>query len=625
MNMEALSALAALLQSGFNLAFIGILEVLIILLRPDLVDQGNRVTPVVPEDMSPSYDYVVIGCGSAGSVIANRLSEDGRSTVLALEAGRDEPPISDVPVLMPMLQLTDLDWSFKTEQSTRYCQGMKGHRCSWPRGKVLGGSSVLNAMIYARGNGRDYDEWRDAGNPGWGYDDVLPYFKKAENISIPELEDSPYHGRDGYLTVEEFRHHKPLSEFFLQAGRELGFNAVDVNGATQTGFTLAPGTLRDGLRCSTAKAYLRSASQRQNLHIGTECTVEKILINTTTKIAYAVQFRRGGEMYTVHARKEVIISGGAIQSPQILILSGVGPREHLDELGLELVHESPGVGKNLQDHITLGGLTYLIDLPNGTSSNDFGGSNTLTLSALTDFLKNATGPMYDLSTNEVLGFVNTKFSDDDLDWPDIQYHFATLSQNGRASSIIAKRNNNLRDEFFDSLFSNILDHAAFEMAPTLLRPRSRGYITLRDADPDSPPIIVPNYFGDPHDLDVLVQGALIAYNLSQTPTMKLLNTRLNPNRIPECSHFSLPSEEYFRCHARFYSLTIYHPGCTCKMGPASDAMAVVNGRLEVHGVKRLRVVDASIMPNLPSGNINAPVIMIAEKAAHMIKEDWSIL
>lgn len=289
--------------------------------------------PINQKVLYPEYDFVIIGGGSAGAVVANRLSEVSQWKVLLLEAGPDENEISDVPSLAAYLQLSKLDWQYKTEPTGRACLGMKNQRCNWPRGKVLGGSSVLNYMVYVRGNKHDYDLWESLGNPGWSYNDVLPYFLKSEDNRNPYLSKSPYHKTGGYLTVQESPWRTPLVIAFLKAGQELGYQNRDINGEDQTGFMVAQGTIRRANRCSTAKAFIRPVRLRNNLHVALEAHVTKLLINPFTMKTYGVEFIRDGKKQIVMARKEVVLSAGALNTPQIMMLSGIGPKEHLAKLG----------------------------------------------------------------------------------------------------------------------------------------------------------------------------------------------------------------------------------------------------------------------------------------------------
>ncbi|XP_048505684.1 glucose dehydrogenase [FAD, quinone]-like isoform X3 [Athalia rosae] len=597
----AYSALNIALTYGPGFSFVIFINVLITLLRPDIADKENRVKRVSIKNLEDIYDFVVIGGGSAGTVLANRLTEDAKYSVLLLEAGGDEPLFGEVPSLISGLE--DLDtykWDFSAEPSSSYCRSWPNHRCTCPRAKMLGGCSAHNGMLYVRGNRRDYDNWRDLGNPGWGYDEILPYFKKSENMTIPDYRNSSYHGTDGYLTIERFRYGDHLEKYFLQAGREMGYDVVDTNGETQTGFMPTQANLRDGLRCSTAKAFLRSASKRKNLHVSTHSMVHKILIDEKTKTAYGVRFKRDGKIYDVHVRREVILSAGAIQSPQILMLSGIGPKHHLKELGIRVIHDSPGVGENFQDHPVTEGIYYTIVDENNPDTNVH---KFITLSGVKEFLEDRSGPLYKFLLAGVLAFVNTKFVDPALDYPDMEY---TLDLTGGT----------VRNVFFTGG-----KNRTYGLRPSVLRPKSRGYVKLRDDNPETHPIIVYNYFKHPQDLRVMIEGVKLTYNYSKTRTLQRLKARLDPLPADECAHFPFFSDEYLGCYARYYTNSAYHLCGTCKMGPANDTMAVVDPRLKVYGIRRLRVIDASIIPVIPSGNINAPTIMIAEKAADMIKED----
>lgn len=581
--------------------------------RYDTVDPETHVTDRYP--LYKEYDFVVVGGGSAGAVVASRLSEIPRWSVLLLEAGRDENEVSDVPSLAAYLQLGAMDWQYKTEPTGRACLGMWGGRCNWPRGKVLGGSSVLNYMIYVRGNRHDYDSWETLGNPGWSYRDVLRYFRKSEDNRNPYLARSPYHAAGGFLTVQEAPWHTPLALAFVQAGEEIGYDNRDINGELQTGFMIAQGTIRRGSRCSTAKAFLRPVRLRRNIHVALKSHVTRVLIDPSNMRAYGVEFTRNGVRQIVYARREVVLSAGAINSPQLLMLSGVGPREELRRHGIPVLKNLP-VGENLQDHVGLGGLTFTVDKPVAIVQN-----RIQAVPVTMHYVLNERGPMTTLGGLEAVAFVNTPYANASGTYPDIQFHFAPASINSDGGARVRKVLG-ITDRVYNAVYRPIADRDTWSILPLLLRPRSRGWVRLRSADPFHYPVINANYFDDPRDVATLVEGVKIALRVAEASAFKAYGSRLHRISLPNCRRHLFGTDEYWECAVRTISMTIYHPVGTCKMGPTWDGGAVVDPRLRVYGVKGLRVIDASIMPTIASGNTNAPVIMIAEKGADLIKEDW---
>lgn len=535
-----------------------------------------------------------------------------------LISGQDENEISDVPSLAHYLQLTRMDYQYKTEPTGKACLGMKRGRCNWPRGKVLGGSSVLNYMLYVRGNRHDYDHWESLGNPGWSYDDVLPYFKKSEDNRNPYLMNSKYHGKGGYMTIQEAPWRTPLVAAFIQAGTELGYENRDINGEYQTGFMIAQGIIRRGSRCSMAKAFLRPIRKRRNFHVSLNSFALRILINPLTMRAFGVEYVKNGQKRTVLARREVILSAGAINTPQLMMLSGIGPKQQLMNLGIPTLRDLP-VGENLQDHVAMGGLTFLVDKPVAIVQNRFQ-AWPLTM----QYILRERGPMTSLGGVEGLAFVNTKYANESGLWPDVQFHMAPASYSSDGGDRVRKILG-LTDRVYNEVWRPISNMDAWTIMPLLLRPKTRGYIRLKSSNPYTKPIMNPRYFENEFDVATLVEGAKIALKVAEASPFKQFGSRLHMKPLPNCVDYEFLSDAYFECHMRTISMTIYHPVGTAKMGPAWDSEAVVDPRLRVYGIEGLRVIDASIMPTIASGNTNAPVVMIGEKGSDLIKEDWSEL
>jgi len=528
-------------------------------------------------------DYVIVGAGSAGCVLANRLSADPATTVCLIEAGPpDRSPFIRLPIgIIYMMMSRRHNWRYVTEAQ----RWLDGRRLFWPRGKTLGGSSASNAMVYTRGHATDYDAWAALGNRGWSYADVLPLFLRSEHH---EAGASAFHGVGGPLNVSAQRSPNLLSRLFVEAAVEAGYaRNDDFNGARQEGVGLYEVTQKNGERWSVARAYLHPVLARSNLTVLTGARASAVLLDG--KRAVSVACTRRGNATAVAARREVILAAGAVNSPQLLMLSGIGPKEELGRHGITVRHCLPGVGRNLQDHLDVL-IIHQCLLP--VSSGISLATLPLQLRHVIDYLRNRTGG---LTTNgaEAGGFIR---GTPDAALPDLQFHFtpAHLVDHAR----------NLR-----SAAATLFGHG-YSLHVCKLRPLSRGHVGLRSADPAADPLIDPNYLSDPEDMATMVDGVKAARRV-------LAAHAFDPYRGPERQPGAQArSDREIQRFVRARGESIYHPVGTCRMG--QDDMAVVDEMLRVHGLEALRVVDASVMPALVGGNTNAPTVMIAEKAADLI-------
>ncbi|XP_050539436.1 glucose dehydrogenase [FAD, quinone]-like [Daktulosphaira vitifoliae] len=580
--------------------------------------ESNEWESKEPKDhkyIQKEYDFIVIGAGSAGAVVASRLSEINGWGVLLIEAGQKATHMMDIPSLAIHLQTTDVNWKYSTIPMNNSCLSLDERRCKIPRGKVMGGSSVLNFMIYNRGNRRDYDNWAAMGNEGWCYDNVLKYFLKSERVNLSQNEEK-FHGKKGPLWVSDVKYKSKVAEAFINSASQIGHPIIDVNGEKQIGANYLQVTMKNGRRWSTNSAFLYPASKRKNLHVKKYSTVTKILIDSVSKTAIGVEYVNGHKKYRVYARKEVIVCGGAINSPQLLMLSGIGPEAHLKEKGIPVLSNLP-VGENLMDHISLGGLFIII---NETIS--------MKLNRLLEdpyFIYNYTtgdgGAASLAGGTEALAFFDTQRLNDLNGYPNLELLFSTAF----TAADGVHRLFGLRTDIFDRVYYPIKDKDSFIVFPMVMRPKSKGRIWLRDTNPFHHPFIDPNYFSNKADLDVIVAGVRIVQRMLKTDAMRKLDAQILTTPLPGCTKYVFDSNAYWKCAARQISYSMYHLSGTCKMGPVGDPTAVVDPRLRVHGIKHLRVIDASIMPEIPVGHTNAPTIMIGEKGADMIKVDWNKL
>ncbi|KAJ9577195.1 hypothetical protein L9F63_006252 [Diploptera punctata] len=568
---------------------------------------SNYFTDWACEDydkVSKEFDYIIVGGGSSGAIVAGHLSQT-EDSVLVIESGTEASlSVFNIPVVTPLLQRSEVDWKYETEPQSTACFALKNNVSHWPMGKMLGGTSKLNSLVYLRGHYKDYDIWAEEGNTGWAYEDVLPHFKALENTELT----SNYRGTSGPIPVSELIWKTPLAKAFIEGGKALGFKVRDLNGAQHTGFMETQVNLHLGARWSSEQQFV----DRKNFKLLTSSTVHKILFKDNFE-AYGILYSRFGKTNIVKARKAVILSAGVIGSPKILMLSGIGPERHLKEHGITVIQNLP-VGQNLQDHITTG-----LDLILLNESLPLSLASVESPVSLYEYVFHGKGS-WTFPGCEAVAVVHTKSLHNESEHPDLQLMLLPtgISSDG---GVHLRKSIGILDKVWEEYFAPLYGQTAVSLLPILLHPKSRGEVLLKSSNPDDAPVIQPNYLTHPDDIHTLLRGIELIKKLIATEPMQKLGARLYDKRMPGCDSLEFDSTEYWICYIQHLTLTSYHPAGTCAMG----SNFVVDSYLRVHHTNKLYVIDASVMPSLPSANINAAVMMIARKGAALVQEHWELL
>jgi choline dehydrogenase len=584
----------------------------------EFIHDGTQFSEEEPSDTKKillEYDFIVVGAGSAGCVVANRLSEISEWNVLLIETGDKENYVMDIPLIANILSFTNANWGYKTVPNGKCCLSMQNGQCAIHQGKVMGGSSTINYMLNTRGYRRNYDRWEEMGNPGWGYKNVLPYFLKIENMTIPELAaNTKYHSTSGELSITYAPYRSPIADAFVQAGAELGYSVIDYNGETETGFSYIQTTTKNGTRMSASRAFLHPIKNRKNFHLIKKSLVTKLLIHPDTKITYGVQFVRNRKTYEVRAKKEVILSAGAVNSPKLLMLSGIGPSEHLKDLNITLKQDLK-VGYNLMEHPGITTVTFKVN-----KSVTFISKELLSnIPVVSEYLLYHQGPFSVPIGGEALAFIDTRDPSNRDGDPNIELFLISASMSSDPTYHKVLR---FTDEIYNAVYKPIEGVHCWTAVAIITQPKSRGRIMLNSINPHDKPLINHNFFENPVDLETQLLAIKETLKLSKTQAFQKFGSRLHDIPVPACKDLEFSSDDYWRCVAKQTAVGLWHLSGTCKMGPNSDPDAVVDSRLKVYGVKGLRVIDASIIPLIPAAHTNVPCMMIGVKGADLVKEDW---
>lgn len=573
---------------------------------------SSQQEKVAEQKLLTEYDFIIVGAGSAGSVVANRLSKSGEYTVLLLEAGGEMTDDLFVPFTAPFAANENNSWGYQTTPQSFALKSFPGHMGPMTQGKVMGGTSSLNSMNYVRGNPEDFNKWeKEYGATGWNYTNVLDSFKEIETFLITDFtqeEISKYHGLSGETPVNYSRYYTPLSYTFLQACNESGYKYIDYNGENHTGYSRVQSNTAYGVRMGASTCFLSTEfrTNHSKLHISTHSTVTKIMFNNNT--AAGVKYIKNGEVKEVNATYEVILCAGAINSPKLLMLSGIGLASHLKNYSIDVIADLY-VGQGLQDHVVFAGLVV-------ETKEDLIGLKHLNES-LYEYIANKTGLFTIPGGFEALLFTHSGIDKHHEDYPDLELEVTAVFPNEQIaqSPYVSK-------EIYDAYYKPMINKTGFMCALAMVQPVSRGAIYLNVTDPQGPPSINPNMFRNTTDLKRIVNGTMKIMELFSTEAMKKINATLWPGTFPPCNHTTPWTKDYVECFIQQAAFPGQHVCCTCPMG--NHERSVVDERLRVKGVKRLRVVDASVMPSIVAGNTNAAVMMIAAKASAMILNDTKL-
>ncbi|GFT74078.1 glucose dehydrogenase [Nephila pilipes] len=566
---------------------------------------GQKHAPKTTTDIKDSYDYVIVGAGSAGCVVAARLAEKECVSVLLLEAGKSPPKVTDIPTAARSFVQSEIDWNYITAPQKHTGEGFINNSITWPSGKVIGGCSVINAMLSLRGNKKNYDDWAAHGATGWSYDEVLPYFKKLEDNVDEEYVKNGYHGTGGPVTVSKPWYDSELKIAVIEAAKNKGYRVGDINGPDATGFYDLQATIRRGQRCSSAKAYLAPNDHKENLDIVAGAFVKKIIIDNLQ--AKGVVFDFKGQTREVRALREVILSAGTINTAQLLMLSGVGPRQELKKHNILVKADLP-VGKNLEDH-------WAPMIP-------FELSHEIMLfpkkqvdhSSIMDYVYSKTGPLTSVQGVATLALLDRNDPNGTNEYSDYQLYFWEMAAGSLDKQL------RFKPGYFEAIYGPYKNKPFYWCLSQIQHPKSKGEVTLRSSNPYDPPIIDPKYFSHPDDMDVIVAGLKKCKEFGESETLKNIGSKLFTTVYPGCENVVNDDDKYFRCMARSVIITTNHQTGTARMGNPRDPNTVVDPKLRVKTIRNLRVVDASVMPIIPGGNTNVPTMMVAEKASDIIKE-----